>query len=419
MANETPTSSIELIGLQGQVEGVRSELVQTNNGLIGIANLIRTDAAQDQQRLLNERREQQLLAESEIRLGQEQELERKVSASFVQPVNKLEKSLRSSFNGIKKALNFLFTGVFSGVFLKGLGQVVNLGKNTLSGIGGLLTNIFSGVGSVLGIIKNGFGNVIKSIGGVVDDISKGILKLAKSPFKAIADAFKKILQKLKLKPPATPKLPGPGAAAAAEEVGFLTRLGRVASFGLNRILPGAAAVGSAMEGDPLGAAIYGTTAVFPNLFTGTAALAYTFKDELKAGWDKISDKLNLNGFQNSNLFNLFQSDTSDNNQTAAAATPNNTTNTTTSTSTSTTPPSGTVELTIDQSQIQTPPAQQRKLEPPAEPAPDIVYLQSGNQQASTIASGKGEMITDVPLISSANPDNFYTLYAQLNYNVVI
>ena len=27
--------------------------------------------------------------------------------------------------------------------------------------------------------------------------------------------------------------------------------------------------------------------------------------------------------------------------------------------------------------------------------------------------------TNVPLISSSNPDNFYVLYSQLNYNVVV
>ena len=55
----------------------------------------------------------------------------------------------------------------------------------------------------------------------------------------------------------------------------------------------------------------------------------------------------------------------------------------------------------------------------SEPPPDVVYLRSDqNQQASTV-SGNIPTLTDVPLIPSANPDNFYAVYAQLNYNVVL
>lgn len=420
MANGTPTSSIELIGLQSQVEGVRSELVSTNNGLIGIANLIRTDSAQDQQRLLDERREQQVLSERKIREGQEDLLEKQVSASFVEPVNKLEKNLSSTFGNIGKALKFLFVGVVSGVFLKGLGKVVKLGKSTLSGVGTLLSNIFGAIGSGLGTIKNGFGSVLKSIGGVVDDISKGILSLAKSPFKAIADAFKKLLGKGTPPPaPPTPKpttSPGGGGALRSLQR-FLGPITRLAS--------GFGAASSAMEGDYVGAGIYGATALFPNPFTGSAALGYSFfGDEIKQGWSNITSQFENFNFQGLSIPNLFGMNTEVDASGTSTGSAGETASPAASTTTSTSQPAGPQALTVvpfrpDQSQVQTPPAQQRNLEPPAEPAPDVVYLQSGNQQASTVASGGGGTLTDVPLIPSANPDNFYTLYAQLNYNVVI
>ena len=420
MANGTPTSSIELIGLQSQVEGVRSELVSTNNGLIGIANLIRTDSAQDQQRLLDERREQQVLSERKIREGQEDLLERQVSASLVEPVNKLERNLSSTFGNIEKALKFLFVGVVSGVFLKGLGKVVKLGKSTLSGVGTLLSNIFGAIGSGLGTIKNGFGSVLKSIGGVVDDISKGILSLAKSPFKAIADAFKKLLGKGTPSPaPPTPKpttSPGGGGALRSLQrfLGPITRL--AAGFG---------AASSAMEGDYVGAGVYGAATLFPNPVTGSAALGYSFfGDEIKQGWSNITSQFENFNFQGLSIPNLFGMNTEVDASGTSTGSAGETASPAASTTTSTSQPAGPQALTVvpfrpDQSQVQTPPAQQRNLEPPAEPAPDVVYLQSGNQQASTVASGGGGTLTDVPLIPSANPDNFYTLYAQLNYNVVI
>ena len=56
----------------------------------------------------------------------------------------------------------------------------------------------------------------------------------------------------------------------------------------------------------------------------------------------------------------------------------------------------------------------------SEPAPNVVMMPSGqsNNQQSSISQAPTNG-TDTPLISSSNPDNFYVLYSQLNYNVVM
>jgi hypothetical protein len=52
-----------------------------------------------------------------------------------------------------------------------------------------------------------------------------------------------------------------------------------------------------------------------------------------------------------------------------------------------------------------------------EPAPNVIYKRVGGQQNQS-ASLKTGSATDVPSIPSSNPDNFYTMYSQMNYNVV-
>jgi hypothetical protein len=42
----------------------------------------------------------------------------------------------------------------------------------------------------------------------------------------------------------------------------------------------------------------------------------------------------------------------------------------------------------------------------------------GRDRTQTVASQQ-QPLTDVPFIPSANTDNFYVLYSQLNYNVVM
>jgi hypothetical protein len=55
-----------------------------------------------------------------------------------------------------------------------------------------------------------------------------------------------------------------------------------------------------------------------------------------------------------------------------------------------------------------------------EPSPNVIMIPSGqiNNQRSSISQAPTNG-TDTPLISSSNPDNFYVLYSQLNYNVVM
>ena len=89
-----------------------------------------------------------------------------------------------------------------------------------------------------------------------------------------------------------------------------------------------------------------------------------------------------------------------------------------------------MKLTEKPSMVQTAPlpsAQVQPLPKPTqnvgelpEPSPNVVMMPSGqgNNQQSSISQAPTNG-TDTPLISSSNPDNFYVLYSQLNYNVVM
>jgi hypothetical protein len=44
---------------------------------------------------------------------------------------------------------------------------------------------------------------------------------------------------------------------------------------------------------------------------------------------------------------------------------------------------------------------------------------AGGQPQEPQMTSSGGAASDVPAISSSNPSNFYTLYSQVNYNVVM
>jgi hypothetical protein len=79
----------------------------------------------------------------------------------------------------------------------------------------------------------------------------------------------------------------------------------------------------------------------------------------------------------------------------------------------------TIPSLISADQIQTTPTQLPNIGNVPEPQPNVVMLpsqQPKNNQSMISPSSAG---SNPPSINSANPDNFYVLYSQLNYNVVM
>ena len=88
-----------------------------------------------------------------------------------------------------------------------------------------------------------------------------------------------------------------------------------------------------------------------------------------------------------------------------------------------TPPTQSNEkkLNIQPAQVQNIPKPVPNVGNLPEAKPNVIVTSSGQspQKSQQVFPSTNESMTDVPLINSANPDNFYTLYSQLNYNVVI
>jgi len=89
----------------------------------------------------------------------------------------------------------------------------------------------------------------------------------------------------------------------------------------------------------------------------------------------------------------------------------------TSTPAETSPKPSTSQITpAETSKVATAPV---NVGPEPEPKPNIVYTSSGSSSPPPQQPLKSGTASDVPAIPSSNPDNFYTLYSQINYNVVM
>lgn len=75
--------------------------------------------------------------------------------------------------------------------------------------------------------------------------------------------------------------------------------------------------------------------------------------------------------------------------------------------------------TVSPANIQKPQKPLNQVTSLPEPKPNIIIANGDKNETQIISTSQEEPLTDVPFIPSGNVDNFYILYSQLSYNVVI
>ena len=535
MDKENSISSTSLVGLQDQLNTVRSEIVTTNVNLQGIGRLIQSDSLQDQRKLLEEREQEKKLLELKIRQGQENQLEQKVSTSLQSPLISTEKKLNSTFGNITKSLGALF-GFFGIKVIQGIQSSAKLGLGALKGIGDLLKGSFGFITSTIGTLSRGFTSILSGIGGITGKVIKSLSALAKSPFKAIADLVKSLLSGL--------RTAAPVAAATAGVSGIGSLLLKALGIGA-RTSTAIDAVTNLQEGNYAESAINAAATFAPSSIFATAlsgmkltgneldlsnfnpsgiaeSVSSGFSGLMKSGSDFLSGSgLNLDFLNNpapkvegtveqgsaepqNPIIPTATTQapapvaepqnpiipTATTQAPAPAAEPQNPIIPTTTTQAPAAEPQnpiipepsqemiknfelafkyrdtnntmirGRIESTwknmspVEQQQAKKwveskgyswsvmrlpDPVQMPSSSGPVrlpvilfdpksppkpnlgtlpEPPPDVVVLENNKEQPSSVIARDSQTLTDVPLIPSGNTDNFYTLYSQVNYNVV-
>lgn len=499
MDKENSIPSNSLVGLQGQLNTVRSEIVTTNVNLQGIGRLIQSDSLQDQRKLLEEREQEKKLLELKIRQGQENQLEQKVSTSLRSPLISTEKKLNSTFGNITKSLGALF-GFFGIKVIQGIQSSAKLGLGALKGIGDLLKGSFGFITSTIGTLSRGFTSILSGIGGITGKVIKSLSALAASPFKAIANLVTSLLSGLRTAAPvaaATAGVSGIGSfllkalgigARTSTAIDAFTNFqeGNYAESAINAAatfapfsLPAIALSGMKLTGNELNLSNFNFSEIADSASSAFSGL-------MKSGSDFLSGSgLNLDFLNNpapevEGTVEQGSAEpqnpiipTATTQAPAPAAEPQNpiipepsqemiknfelafkyrdTNNTMIrgrieSTWKNMSPveqqqakkwveskgyswsvmrlpdpvqmpsSSGPVRIPVILFDPKSPPKPNLGTLP--EPPPDVVVLENNKEDSSSVIARDSQTLTDVPLIPSGNTDNFYTLYSQVNYNVV-
>ena len=507
----------EISALRGTVDALRAETTTLNNGLGNVSNLIQQDSAVEKQQASAEAESERKLAETNIRLGKESQLEQKITNALAKPVQALQQKVGNIFGRIGEALTALFAGWLTNQGIEALKAASEGNKEKLEEIkDNVLKTIGFGVAAI-GAIKIGFDLVIKTITGITGKIGSILLKLAKAPLKLLRSALQAapIIGPLLGGPkPGSPKPPaGPGVKPPASGNPIARGVGAAVNFA-GKALTAAGGVMDAASGQYTDSALAAGALLAPGALKIPFGLAYGL-DSIKEMFGgnifgknpnepekpaaatptaKVSPTTTKAGNPKpapSTIVGPAESSEPNTNMPQVAAEP-----TTLSEAQATAVPAPAAAVVQPQTPIIPPPSpemtknfqmawdnrnrgyargriesawnnmtyeqqQQAKIwakstgkewtemklteKPPTvqavslpsaqvqplpkstqnvgeltEPAPNVIMMPSGqsNNQQSSISQAPTNG-TDTPLISSSNPDNFYVLYSQLNYNVVM
>ena len=510
----------EISALRSAIDSLRIETTTLNQGLVSISNLIQQDSALEKQQAVEKAENERKLAETNIRLGKESQLEQNITNSLVTPVQALQQKVDNIFGRIGEALTTLFFGWLTNQGIEALKAASEGNKEKLEEIkNNVLKTIGFGVAGI-GAIKIGFDLIIKTITGITGKIGGLVLKLALAPLKVLRST----LQAAPIigglfggpKPPGGAKPPGGGGMLGGAKNALKGLAGPLLQGTIGTVIdiamgedPGRAVAGAAggvIAAAPA-AAVGGLLGPVGSFGAGIAG--YSIGSGVgKDLYDKFFGKSETPAAKSSPTTpkagnskpepppTIMAPVEADAKISSSTVEPQNSmmSDSGTSVSTATTappaaevqpqtpaipPPSpemtknfqaawnnrnrgyarGRIEsawnnMTVEQQQqakewakstgkdwtemklvekpstvqaVPLPSAQVQPLPKPtqnvgelSEPAPNVIMMPSGqsNNQQSSISQAPTNG-TDTPLISSSNPDNFYVLYSQLNYNVVM
>jgi prefoldin subunit 5 len=468
-----------LADIASGINGIRIQISSLNESLNSIASRIVNDATLESTMAKADQDYQRKLSERQVRIGQESALESKIQAALTKPVVALQNKVSSVFGNVGNALRTLFLGWLLNQGIEALQANAEENKEKLISIRNEVLKAFAFViagGGILAIIKAAIVGLTRSVIGLAARIGGFVVKgLFLRPFQLVIDALKGMMGKIPRigAPAAPPSVVPPGGVkpGAGGKPGGVKPGGGKPAGGLGTGLLG---IKDIFTGDPFGGLLAGGS--FLPGPAGKAFKAAAWSKELLFDSGAIPSLL---GGSKDNSTSP-ESSSAPAAKMAPAATPGASapasmpaaqpmqtpmgTPAKPSNTASSAPPSGGITIPymgLSSSPLtttapkedttknvtsatkpaaitaaETKPAETKPAEitaaetksvpkgmpnvgPAAKPKPNVVIAAAPSQNRQAGPAKSSAPATQVPNIPSSNPDNFYALYSQLNYNVVM
>ena len=396
-------NQIALLNVNNSLTRIAEQVSVLSASLQGITTQIKETSTLETLKEQQKARQEQILAERQIREGKESQVETKIQAALVAPLQKVGAKAQGSLANLGRFFNILLGGFLLNKILTTAADLSENGNLTLKNLGDKIVKDLLVVGGIFLGVNGGFSAVLGTITRLASTLTRVAFRgLLLRPIQLVFGLAGGILGKIKS------LIPGLGlgaatttAAAAAASVAPSTAASAAATTaaaGANATRAGAPTAGK--PGGPIvGARTAGPLAAIINFFTGGSA-----GESLTAGGlAALPSLLRLGGFPGlaASIVLPFLAPTiyGTMKPTVEKYLPQ-------------------LGLTKDQLFSSLVRSNDRNLEKPKQQT-NVSTLNIGEQDQSQIEvpSTSGQA-TFLPEVSSFNPDNFYVLYSHMQYNVV-
>jgi len=404
--------NIQLVRISTQMNGF-------NNSLMRISTLMAESSSLERQKERQEENRERILAEQKLREGKESIVERKIQNSLSAPVQKIGAKAQGSLSNLMKFFTFLLTGWLLSQTIQAFKAYSENNKKRLQDISKTILKGLGIAGAVFAALKIGLGTIISKVQSAASIIRKAVNgDLFKRPITGLIDAVKGAFRSVKNKvtgkssnPPAKPapasstpsSSPGGGgfSPSALLSTGIQTGLNFAQGNSVQESIAGGAGVGTLaylINKLPLPGAL---GILKPLLLLGGASTANEagmnlYKNISQNNFQFNMPKFGIDTSNSMSMGNMLSSDNGDPHTTDMKLSVANV---------SSLPSDGTTTNSIGP-------------EPKKQTQVVVTDASAAGQNQESVPSRVGSA-AELPNIASSNVSNFYVLYSQTQYNVVV
>lgn len=393
-------NQIALLNVNNSLARIAEQVSVLSASLQGVVSQVKETSTLENLKEQQKAKQEQILAERQIREGKESQVETKIQAALAAPLQKIGAKAQGTLFNLSRFFNILLGGFLLNKILKSTSELSEQGQLTFKNLGDKIAKDLAIVGGIFLGINGGFSAALSTIIRVSSFITRMAARnFLLRPFNLIMGLAGKVLNAVRgLALPAAAATTAAATAAAAAPTAASASAAAL-SAGAGNVKRGAPTAGK--PGAPMiGARFAGITAAIINLVTGgsvgesiTAGGLAALPSLLKfGGWPGLVASIALP---------LFSS------QIYGAAKP---------TVEKIIPQLGMTKDDIFSSLVK---SNEKNLNPPKKQTnvSTIDLGKGGSDDQTEVPSSYGST-TQLPEVLSFNPDNMYLIYSQMHYNVV-
>ena len=264
-------NQLALLNINNSLNRITEQVAVLSASLQGIGNQIRDTSTLETLKEQQKARQEQILAERQIREGKESQVESKIQAALVAPIQKVGAKAQGTLANLGRFFNILLGGFLLNRILKSTGELTEKGQFSLKNLFDKIVKDLAIVGGIFIGINGGFSTALGTLTRLGSLLGKIAVKnFLMRPFKLIMGLAGGLLAAIGA---GIAALPGavvtPSTAAAATPA--VSGAATAANAGANATRAGAPTARPSRSGPMIRGRVAGPLAAILNFFTGGSA----------------------------------------------------------------------------------------------------------------------------------------------------